>query len=426
MTATLPPNTQWYPLKRYAVLDAPFARDSPIAPAFYTYNPATGALVAPLDPAKPFLAYHPDFLALLGDDPQLDVVADNGDQGYPLFHEAGVWIEETREVFFTSNCNPQFINKVGKLRLDGSRPAASSWDEVVPQPAKGEQVSVIATNGGTRYGGQLLLCCQGTDAVPSSLSTVSPFPPHVSRPILNNFFGRPFNAINDVVVLPPFPHATDRMDLHHADGTTIWFTDPTYAYMQRSPGYKNHPPQLPNQVYCFTPSTGEIRCVADGFAMPNGICFNHAGTLCYITDTGMIAGDGTIDPQRPATIYAYDVVRPDPAKGEDRHWGPRLEGRRVFAYCGAGIPDGIKTDKAGNVYSGTGEGVTVWSPHGTLLGAILLPPPALPAALPNPRAPRARYSANFCLCPGGRVCILAEDRVYVARMAEGVCASLLP
>lgn len=36
--------------------------------------------------------------------------------------------------------------------------------------------------------------------------------------------------------------------------------------------------------------------------------------------------------------------------------------RRVFAAADCGIPDGIKVDEAGNVYTGTGEGVAVYSP----------------------------------------------------------------
>ncbi|GAA6006464.1 SMP-30/gluconolactonase/LRE family protein [Rhodotorula paludigena] len=429
--AQLPATAQWYPQKRYSVLPGPLARD-PLEPSYHAHNPHTGELIAPLDPSKPFVAYHRDFLRLLGADPSLEVIASNEDEGYPLFHEAGIWIAETQEVFFTSNCNPQFRNQIGKLRLDalepagGSRTTSSSWDLISPQPAADAQETVVASNGGIRWGDQLLFCCQGTDDVPSSLSVVSPFPPYESRPILNNYHGRLFNAINDVAILPPFPHPTSDLSQHAVEGATIWFTDPTYNYMQRSPGYRNHPPQMPNQVYCFDPNSGEVRCVADGFAMPNGICFNHEGSLCYITDTGLIKGDGSLDPQRPASIYVYDVVRPDPAKGEDQHCGPRLENRRVFAYCDAGVPDGIKTDKAGNVYSGTGEGVSIWNAHGTLLGKILLPPPALPASLPHPRAPKTRYCANFCLCPGGRVCILAEDRIYVAKLADGVEGSLLP
>lgn len=223
---TLPLNAQWYPLKQYAVLPAPLARE-PLDPSFYAYNPSTGALVAPLDPSKPFVAYHPDFLKLLGEEPSLEVVAAHDD--YPLFHEAGIWLEETQEVVFTGNCNPSFRNLLGTLRLDGSRSVESSWDRIDPRPADGEHESVIAINGGTLYGNQLLLCCQGTDSIPSSLSVVSPTAPHMSRPILNNFQGRPFNAINDVVVLPPFPHGTDRVDLHGDEATTIWFTDPTWG-----------------------------------------------------------------------------------------------------------------------------------------------------------------------------------------------------
>lgn len=223
-TPQLPAAAQWYPLKRNAVLPAPLARD-PLDPSCYSYDPRTGALVAPLDPTKPFVAHHPDFLALVGANPSLEVVAAHGD--YPLFHEAGIWLEATSEVVFTANCNPDFRNQLGKLRLDGSRPVDSSWDVIVPEPAQGTHASVVAINGGTLFGDDLLLCCQGTDAVPSSLSLVSPAPPHTSRPILNNLHGRPFNAINDAVVLPPYPHPTDRVDLHGEPATTIWFTDPT-------------------------------------------------------------------------------------------------------------------------------------------------------------------------------------------------------
>lgn len=39
-----------------------------------------------------------------------------------------------------------------------------------------------------------------------------------------------------------------------------------------------------------------------------------------------------------------------------------LTNRRVFAAADCGIPDGIKVDEAGNVWTGTGEGVAVYSP----------------------------------------------------------------
>jgi gluconolactonase len=74
----------------------------------------------------------------------------------------------------------------------------------------------------------------------------------------------------------------------------------------------------------------------------------------YITDTGALQAYGTLatgqnislNPRLPASIYSYDVT--------DN--GTRLANRQMFAYCDVGIPDGIKCDDAGNVYSGGGDG----------------------------------------------------------------------
>lgn len=56
--------------------------------------------------------------------------------------------------------------------------------------------------------------------------------------------------------------------------------------------------------------------------------------------------------------YAYDVVHP-PAGSDLRNNPPSLTNRRVFAFTDSGLPDGIKCDTEGNVYSGCGDGVHV-------------------------------------------------------------------
>lgn len=38
----------------------------------------------------------------------------------------------------------------------------------------------------------------------------------------------------------------------------------------------------------------------------------------------------------------------------------------------AGIPDGLKIDKNGNVYSGCGDGLNVWAANGDLIGKIIV------------------------------------------------------
>lgn len=113
-------------------------------------------------------------------------------------------------------------------------------------------------------------------------------PPYRRTPLINNYHGRPFNSLNDVITLK---NPTTSQE-------TIWFTDPTYGYEQ---DFKPAP-ELPSQVYCFDPIDGEIRAAADGFVKPNGIAFNKEGTVCYVTDTAMISGKGVIDGHLPGTM----------------------------------------------------------------------------------------------------------------------------
>ncbi|KAL5050530.1 hypothetical protein BDW71DRAFT_194303 [Aspergillus fruticulosus] len=104
------------------------------------------------------------------------------------------------------------------------------------------------------------------------------------------------------------------------------------------------PPQLPNQVYRFDPETGSI--------------------LVYLTDTDWIHGDGGMDDTRVSPfICAFDLIT--------HNNQPFLANRRVFAMTDSGIPDGIKCDLDGNMYSGCGDGVNLWSPGGKL-GRILV------------------------------------------------------
>ena len=70
--------------------------------------------------------------------------------------------------------------------------------------------------------------------------------------ILDNFFGRQFNSLNDLAINPR--------------NGEIYFTDPTYGYVQDF----RPPPGMPKQVWRFNEATGGVRVGADGFNMPNG------------------------------------------------------------------------------------------------------------------------------------------------------------
>lgn len=70
--------------------------------------------------------------------------------------------------------------------------------------------------------------------------------------LLNNYFGRQFSSLNDVVI--------------HPRNKELYFTDTLYGYLQDF----RPPPGLRNQVYRYNFETGAVAVAADDFALPNG------------------------------------------------------------------------------------------------------------------------------------------------------------
>lgn len=105
------------------------------------------------------------------------------------------------------------------------------------------------------------------------------------------------------------------------------------------------------------------------------------------------------NPARPHTIYAFDILK--------RSGGSFLANRRVFAVSDTGIPDGVKLDRDGNVYSGCGDGLNVWAPSGDLIGKIHV----------------QGGVSNFCFA-GNDLILLAETRVLkIGLHCTGNCTS---
>ncbi|KAH7268970.1 uncharacterized protein BKA55DRAFT_587825 [Fusarium redolens] len=327
------------------------------------------------DTSQTWQVYHEDFNSILGSSPGIELLLQIDE--YPFAHEAGVFFAHRNELFITSN---QFRSQTGGKRVQISKVSLGGGTE----PTKLENIDcdlIHLANGGVNYKDGILFCAQGSRTSPSGLFHMQASPPYTTKPVLTSYLGKPFNSVNDVVV--------------HDDGS-IWFTDPSYGHDQ---GYRP-PPSLPNQVYRYDPATESIRAVADGFGRPNGICFSPDQKTVYITDTDQVRGPW-IDHSRAASIYAFDVIH--------RHGQPFLANRRLFAYADRGIPDGIKCDTTGNVYSGCPDGINVWSPGGRLLGKILIPGGV----------------ANFCFGSGGQIFALNEHRLWRVRLDPSVQGALL-
>ncbi|KAG4427518.1 hypothetical protein IFR05_017001 [Cadophora sp. M221] len=225
--------------------------------------------------ASAFTTYDPGFSSIIGPNPTLKLLLSR--KPHPFAHEAGVFFSDNDTLFITSNIyreplkNNERCVQINKISL-GSGENGPTWEEI---PSN----DIPMANGGVNYQNGILFCSQGSPTTPSGLYHMAREAPYTVTPILTSFYGRPFNSVNDVVVYP-------------TDGS-IWFTDPTYGFMQ---GFKSKP-ELPNQVYRFDPVTKGVRAVADGFGMPNGICFGpgREPEVVYVTDTEKVRGDGGVD-----------------------------------------------------------------------------------------------------------------------------------
>jgi gluconolactonase len=161
--------------------------------------------------------------------------------------------------------------------------------------------------------------------------------------LADRYEGKRFNSPNDVVV---------------AKNQNIYFTDPPFGLMGPGQGLgdaaKNPLRELNfNGVFRITPA-GKIDAVAKDLALPNGLAFSPDEKKLYVANS---AGK---------TWNVYDVN----ADGT-------LSNGRVFfdadKETGAGVPDGMKVDTAGNVWATGPGGILVISPQAKLLGVIAFP-----------------------------------------------------
>jgi gluconolactonase len=143
---------------------------------------------------------------------------------------------------------------------------------------------------------------------------------------------------------------------YHSNGW-LYFTDPPYGL----PGGDDDPAKELDfsGIYRLGPN-GEVELLNRKQTRPNGLAFSPSETTLYVANS---------DAERRLWI-AYGVL-------ED---GTLDDGRVFFDVTGdpaPGNPDGLKVDRAGNVFTTGPGGVWIFDPAGTHLGTIQ--PPEVPA-----------------------------------------------
>lgn len=154
-------------------------------------------------------------------------------------------------------------------------------------------------------------------------------------PFLEKFEGKHLNSPNDLVFAP--------------DGS-LWFTDPTYGLAKQN----NDPARELsfNAVYRY--ADGKLTAVIKDMTMPNGIGFSADGKTLYVANSG---------PEMYVEKFTLD------SKGN-------VVGKsRLISYPGSApdVPDGLKIDSAGNIWTSGPGGIRIIRPDGKVLGQIKLP-----------------------------------------------------
>ena len=159
-------------------------------------------------------------------------------------------------------------------------------------------------------------------------------------PLADSYQDKRLNSPNDVVV---------------KSNGDIYFTDPPALYGLWPDGPGKPAPELGfNGVYRIAPG-GKIDLLTRDIPYPNGIAFSPDEKKLYVSNS------------RPDKFWmVYDVTTD----------GGIANGRKfadVTKEPGEGVPDGMKVDRAGNVYGTALNGIQIFSPDGKRLGTIVTP-----------------------------------------------------
>jgi gluconolactonase len=151
--------------------------------------------------------------------------------------------------------------------------------------------------------------------------------------LAEKYDGKRFNSPNDVVLGP--------------DGA-FYFTDPT------SDLPKGQKQELDFQGVFRLDSNGRVTLLTKELAQPNGLAFSPDGKRFYVDDS------------EKRNIRVYDFEK-DGTLHNGRMFGEEPGGARD------GVPDGMKVDRAGNLYVTGPQGIWVWNSDGRHLGTIVVP-----------------------------------------------------
>ena len=291
----------------------------------------------------------PAFDNLISKDAKIEILADSF-----AWSEGPVWVKNGGFVLFSDIPNNTIFKwKEGEGLSVFLKP--SGYTGRMPYSHEPGSNGLIINNKG-----QLVACEHGDrriSAMPLSLGG--------KRTLADNYEGKRFNSPNDIV--------------QRSTGD-YYFTDPYYGLPDRE---KDVVSREINFTGVYRLSTdGKITLLIDNL-LPNGLAFSPDEKTLYV---------GQSDPDKPI-IMSYPV-NPDGSLGAGKLFfdASSLEKQGL-----KGVPDGMKVDSKGNLFTTGPGGILVISPDGKLLGRFEIPQPTANCAWGDDGS-TLYITANMFLC----------------------------
>lgn len=276
-----------------------------------------------------YIAYDDEFLDILGSNPTIELVP-NSTRTVDYAYEAGVWVSDHNQVWFTESITTVKPDGFSILHLDDLSITTPDL-----QISKGANL-----NGGYYFDGLVYFTASGNQSVGLAPAVYAVDPTTFqTTTILNSYFGLPINSIDDVVVVGPGAHSCNQLS---PPGPTLFFTSVWFG-SYGIPGLET--PVLPNAVYRFNPTSQSLQPAVSraDILVPNGIRADPTGQFLYVTDTA-----GRTTQQGPANYSSGSVgifrFTLDPQCNPTN--------KVFFGLTRSGISDGIHVDDQGRGVDG--------------------------------------------------------------------------
>jgi gluconolactonase len=157
--------------------------------------------------------------------------------------------------------------------------------------------------------------------------------------LVDRYHGRRLNSPNDLV---------------YKSNGDLYFTDPPFGLPKT---FDDPAKELPYQGVYRLAKNGKLTLLTKDIKAPNGVAFSPDEKTLYITDVNS-----------KNLVWRAFPVKSNGMLGRGRVFAQAAP----FSGNGPGVPDGLKVDNHGNLFSAGPGGVYIFAPDGTHLGTITL------------------------------------------------------